>query len=200
MRAAACFVETLRDAANLCALLAPNLQELLVPGLDHVTVTVDQCREVLHRAEGLLDFETSLPGCRRALLRRPRDAARSPAVAVRGTAAARAGRRCGLRDLDDDSPAAPSGRRAVRTFSPRAFAASVSAASSASSAGTRASSSAIRLRSRSSRSSASPTACSSVSDSAWVSRRSVWVRANASELAENPASWVSSWRLSSASR
>ena len=34
----------------------------LCRGLDHVTVAVDQRGEVLHRAEGLLDFETSLPG------------------------------------------------------------------------------------------------------------------------------------------
>ena len=61
---AACFIETLGDAANLCALLAANLEKLLVAGLDHVAVTVDEGSEILHCAERLLHLESTLPGLR----------------------------------------------------------------------------------------------------------------------------------------
>ena len=55
-------VETLGDAAHLVTLLATNLDQLGVTRLDHVSMTVDQRREVLDGVQILLDLAPSLPG------------------------------------------------------------------------------------------------------------------------------------------
>ena len=169
-------------------------------GLDHVTVTVDESREVLHRAEGMLDFEASLPGlgARDCVdLETPLGLLQSTFEELLPLVQA------GVADFEILTTIRQLRRAGIESCA--RLAASLRRLGLGSFAGIESRHQGVELGDSAVLAiqpffGLANSVLAVISDSAWVSRRSVWVRANASELAENPASWVSSWRLSSASR